>query len=195
MNESNLYDLLKSIFSYSTTFQGRFTVLEGYGNDLNADNNADAMILNTIGQTNWSKKYPCVVLMPIKEIGSNPKKNTTRVQLQMYFLTTTYTTGNGAIKNPNIQTNTSKTSIKQDWEQMRNAAGDFRSELTQLFYTNLSLLEWVRPVKASTDIYDRVSLKGNDRLSGVMTMFELDLVNNCTTTDYEPIVIDPVEIP
>lgn len=184
MNANPLYNLFESLLANSKTFQGRFIVLEGYGNDLNADNNNENHIEDAINSRKWSRKYPCVAMMPPRVIGANSKKKTHRVQVQVYFITTTYHTGSGSIKNVNIQTNTSKVSIKEDWEQMSSACSDFISVLKNKFYSDLSVLQTVRPVRNANQTIQRFSLKNNDRLSGVLLTTEFDLVDDCIISDY-----------
>lgn len=182
MTELSLYSFIESIVDVTPPVQGRFAVLEGYGNDLNADNSDDVLVGNVINQATWKKKYPCAVLMPPQEIGRNESKKTVRYLLKMYFLTTTYYNGSGSIKGVNRQTNTSKVSIKEDWSEMRTAAETFRNTMLNTFYSDITVLQYIRPVKSSEDKYERVSLKNNDNLSGVYVTFELDVVMGCEAT-------------
>lgn len=179
MTELSLYTFLESIANVIPTVQNRFLVVEGGAGDLNADNSDDAIIGNSVNQTTWQKKYPCAVLMPPLEVGRNRQKNTTRYQLTMYFLTTTYADGMNATKSINVQTNTSKVSIKEDWSQMKSAAEDFMATMRNTFYTDLTVLDYIRPVKSNEELYQRVSLANNDRLSGIRLIFELDVVIGC----------------
>lgn len=179
MTELSLYTFLGSIANVIPTVQNRFLVVEGGTGDLNADNSDDAIIGNSVNQTTWQKKYPCAVLMPPLEVGRNRQKNTTRYQLTMYFLTTTYADGMNATKSINVQTNTSKVSIKEDWSQMKSAAEDFMATMRNTFYTDLTVLDYIRPVKSNEELYQRVSLANNDRLSGIRLIFELDVVIGC----------------
>lgn len=180
MTELSLYTFLESIVDVIPTIQNRFLVVEGGVGDLNADNSDDAIIGNSVNQTDWKKKYPCAVLMPPREVGRNKQKLTTRFQLTMYFLTTTYADGMNATKSINVQTNTSKVSIKEDWSQMKSVAEDFMATMNNQFYTDLTILDYIRPVKSNEETYDRVTMVNNDRLSGIRLTFELDVVIGCS---------------
>lgn len=179
MTELSLYTFIESHVNAISAIQSRFLVVEGGAGDLNADNSDDAIIGNSVNQTKWAKKYPCAVLMPPREVGRNRQKNTTRFQLTMYFLTTTYADGMNATKSINVQTNTSKVSIKEDWSQMKSAAEDFMATMRNTFYTDLTVLDYIRPVKSNEEFYERVTLANNDRLSGIRLIFELDVVIGC----------------
>lgn len=191
MNEDYLYQFFGTIFTSIPLIGSRFVLAEGYGNDLNADNNNDVIIGNAINQTAWKKKYPCSVLMPLVEVGGNEAKGTTRYRIELYFLTTSFTSGNGIIKNANIQTNTSKVPIKDDWNEMRVVAESFKNTLLQIMYSDIQVLRNIRPVKSTQYRYDRVSLMGNDRLSGVRLSFEIDLVIGCEIIPTLPTITPP----
>lgn len=182
--ESNLYNFLQTVLNDSVTFAGRFVIAEGYGNDLNADNNDDVLVGNAVNAQPWSKKYPCVVAMPMVEVGENVRNNTTRGRIALYFLTKSFSSGNGVVKNKNPQTNTSRTPIKADWEQMRDAAKDFYQVCLDKMYGDIAVRQTVRPVKAAPPTWSRVSMRNNDGLSGVVGTFEFDLVKGCEVNDY-----------
>lgn len=191
MNEDYIYQFFGTIFTSIPLIGKRFVVAVGYGNDLNADNNNDVIIGNAINQTAWKKKYPCSVLMPLVEVGGNEAKGTTRYRIELYFLTTSFSSGNGIIKNANIQTNTSKVSVKEDWNEMRLVAETFKNTMNQVMYSDLRILQNIRPVKSTEYRYSRVSLVGNDRVSGVKLTFEIDLVIGCEIIPTLPTITPP----
>lgn len=191
MTELSLYSFIEAVVNVIPAVQNRFAVLEGYGNDLNADNNDETILGNSVSQPNFPKKYPCAAMMPPREISRNKKNSTTRFLIKIYFLTTSYNQSTGGIKNLNKSTNTSKQSIKEDWSEMKQSAEDFMRTMTDSFYADISILQYIRPVKSSSETYDRISLANNDRLSGVSLTFELDVVMSCNGGGNAPAFTPP----
>lgn len=187
MNDLTLSDVFKQVVNASSVFEGRFITCEGYGNDLNTDNNNETLIGNSINQTVWKKKYPCVVLMPTREVGRNERNGTVRYAVSLYFLTGQYHDGTGGVKSANLQTNTSTASISTEWDAMEACAQQFYAYLVNLIRTTPSVVKGrVRTVKESNFLTDRFSMKQKDKVSGVVAMFEIDVVQTCSPTEYLP---------
>lgn len=192
MNELLLYKIITAILLQSTVIEGRFIVAEGYGNDANT-NNFDDIIQNAL--TNFAplkKKYPVSILMPPVEIVESYSKGWSRFKLEQYFLCTTGYTGASELKGSNAGTNVSTHTIQQDWKDMREVAGNFRAVLNKVLRSN-GYLNYINSATDVKDYYRRVSLKNNDKLSGVYVTYELNIKMPCELYDYPN--IDDIELP
>lgn len=184
MTDLILYNFFKDTLKDSTTFQGRFAVLEGYGNDLNADNLDDNVIGSTISSNKWARKYPCVLMMPPKEVSNNLRLNTTRYFIELYFCTTSFNDANGFTKKPNKQVNFSSVPILEDQAEMASKAREFHSVILDRIYDSLSVRQSIRSARNEGFEITRFSLKNNDKVSGARLVFQLDIVNGCSIDDY-----------
>lgn len=192
MNELLLYAIIKAILQQSTVMQGRFVVVEGYGNDLNTNNFGDIIKDALDNYKPNARKYPVSVLMPPTEIVDSYEKGWTRFKLDQYFLCTTGYTGSNEIKGLNMKSNTSEHSIQMDWKDMREVAGDFRKVFNKVL-RNRGYLNQINSSTNSSDYIKRVSNMGNDKLSGVAVTYELNIAMPCGLTDYEN--VDAIIIP
>lgn len=177
MDELFLYELFKNILTASKTIAGRFVVAEGYGNDLNS-NSFDNIITDALGQLSTPQKYPVAILLPPIELVANRGIGWSRFKLRMFFLSTTYNSGANEIMGISVGTNTSTHEIKHTWKDMRQCAGEFRDVLNALVRER-ELVSYLREAEDATDMYERVSLMNNDRVSGVSLSFEMDLFRGC----------------
>jgi hypothetical protein len=196
MNELFLYQLLENILKFSSVIEGRFFVAEGYGNDLNANNLNDIVKDALSNYKPTDRKYPLSLLLPPMEIvSSNEKMNGwTRFKLEQYFLTTTGYSGVGEFKSINRATNISEHPIRYDWKDMREVAGNFRRQFLEVLRTK-RILNSIRPVSDSSDIYRRFSSMNNDNLSGVSVSWEVEIYMPCTMADYEAQTPDQTVVP
>jgi hypothetical protein len=183
MNELFLYEIIRSILSYSTVIEGRFLVAEGYGNDLNANNYNDLIIDALENYKPIGRKYPVSVLMPPVEIVESYERGWTRFKLDQFFLCTTYYTGASELKGVNMNSNTANHPIQYDWKDMREVAGDFRRVFNTVI-RNQGYMNYLYSTPDTKDYIRRVSNMGNDRLSGVLVSYELSLAMTCEITDY-----------
>ena len=179
MQNNVLTEFIKSIATASDTFAGRFVLLEGYGNDANSDNNTEVLVGNALNAVTWKKKYPCILMMPPRVTGRNRKNSTVRYLVTLFFCTTTYHNGTGGVKALNAQTGTSKRSIQDDWNDMQTNANEFYTYMLYRLYSDIRMLQSIRPVKDGATPMDFFSLKNDDKISGVSMTFELDLVDEC----------------
>ncbi len=188
MNELDLYQLIQHILKYSTTIEGRCIVAEGYGNDLNTNNLAE-IIADSLGSITTLQKYPLTVILPPTEMVSSYENPDTSgwstFKLNLYFLTTTFYDNNSALDSSRINAlnNNSSYPICNNWKDMRSVAGDFRRMFNN-YIRKYNLLDKVREVQHSTDIYNRVSLKNNDRLTGISLQFDAEIFMPCSVQDY-----------
>lgn len=193
MNEQYIYSLIRAILSKSAVIQGRFAVAEGYGNDLNADNFGD-LVRDALGGIKSARKYPCVILMPPTD-AANSTRNYSRYNIEMFFLTQTFQDGVNDLKGIVRDTNTSAIPIQDDWAQMRNVAGQFRRAFNEVVRSR-GLVHYVREAQGLPDLYRRVSLRGNDRVSGVSLNFQIDIAIDCgDLTDYPESFVNDVQVP
>ena len=188
MDELQLYQLMENILKHSTVIEGRFHVAENYGNDLNSGNLGD--IISTEIKP---KKYPISVILPPVDT-PNYTAGWSRFRIEQFFLCTGQYTGSGAIKSPANSTNTSKHPTRYDWKDMRECAIAFRQQFEEVIRAK-GLLNQVRPVSGSTDTVRRVSNMGNDRLNGVLIVWQLDVNFGCDIADYDEGAIAATQLP
>lgn len=183
MNELFLYDYIKTLINASTTFEGRFFVAEGYGNDLNS-NNFNEVLTDVLGSyMPKGFKYPCTFILPPTEVVGNYDLGWSRFKIDQFFVTTTGYE-KSEIKGLNKDTNTSTVNVISDWNQMRVAAGDYRRIFKQTL-KDQNLLMSIRPV-SQDDYIKRVTNMNNDRVSGVVVTYYVDLyMGVCETGDYD----------
>lgn len=184
MSELDLYQLIQHILQYSATIEGRCIVAEGYGNDLNTGNLAE-LLQDSLGSITTIQKYPLAVILPPIETVRTYEEGWSIFKLNLYFLTTTFYDNKSSLDSSHINAvnNSSNYSICNNWKDMRAVAGDFRRMFNHYIRKN-NLLDTIREIQHSTDVYGRVSLKNNDRLSGVSVQFDVEIFMPCTITDY-----------
>jgi len=184
MNELDIYQLIQHILQYSAIIEGRCIIAEGYGNDLNT-NNLTEFIQDNLTSITTTEKYPLAVILPPIETIRTYEEGWSIFKLNLYFLTTTFYDNNSALDSSRINTanNSSSYPICNNWKDMRLVAGDFRRMLNHYIHKN-NLLDKVREIQHSTDVYSRISLKNNDRLSGVSLQFDVEIFMPCDIHDY-----------
>jgi hypothetical protein len=193
MNELILYKIIEAILKQSVVIAGRFVVCEGYGNDLNANNYND-VIKDALDNYKYvGLKYPVSVLMPPMEVIESHEKGWSRFKLEQFFLCTTGYTGTHEIKGLNSSTNTSEHSIMYDWKDMRECAGNFRKMFNQILREK-GYLNYINSA-TTPDFIRRVSNMGNDKLSGVVITYEINIAMPCTMADYPPAAISNIILP
>ena len=183
MNELLLYEIVRAILAHSIVMEGRFFVAEGYGNDLNA-NNYDDIIKDALDNFKpVNKKYPVSVMMPPVEIVGSYEDGWTRFKIDQFFLCTTGFTGSNEIKGMNRASNISEHPIQYDWKDMREVAGNFRKVFNKVI-RNSGYTKSINSASDARDYIRRVSNMGNDKLSGVLVSYELNVAMPCTLSDY-----------
>lgn len=192
MNELLLYAIIKTILSHSTVMEGRFVVAEGYGNDLNANNYNDLVKDALDNYKPVNKKYPVSVMMPPVEIIDSYEDGWTRFKIDQFFLCTTGYTGASELKGMNMNTNTSEHPIQFDWKDMREVAGNFRKVFNKVI-RNKGYMKHLNSATNAKDYIRRVSNMGNDKLSGVVVSYELNIAMPCELADYA--AIDSITLP
>lgn len=194
MNELLFYEIVKAILKESTVIQGRFLVAEGYGNDLNA-NNFDDIIKDALSNFNPAPtKYPVSVMMPPVEIIEKYEEGWSRFKIDHAFLCNTGFSGRNQFKNLNKQTNQSEHTMQQDWKDMREVAGDFRRMFNKILREK-GYLKYINSATNAKDYYRRVSKMGNDKLTGVVVSYELNIAMPCALHDYTDGAVAAIQLP
>lgn len=192
MNELMLYAIIKAILAQSKVIAGRFIVAEGYGADLNTNAFNDVIKDALDNYKPNGKKYPVSVLLPPVELVEKYNSGWSRFKLEQYFLCTTGFNGTSEIKGINRATNMSEHPIQYDWKDMREVAGDFRVAFTTAI-RNAQYLNSISPASDVKDYIRRVSNMGNDRLSGVVVSYEVNVSMPCALADYDN--VNAIELP
>lgn len=181
MNELFFYNLLQSIIDRSLTFQGRFAVIKGTS-DVNEANFGE-LVRDALGGLVSDRKYPGVVLLPPQEIVNRSSRGWSTFKLSLFFCTLDGRDGSGDIAEQDFGTNLSLRSVVEDWNKMRNCAGDLRTVFTQII-SRPGYFTTLRPNNENADIYDRFSWAQNDKINGVRLTFDIDMALPCEQVDY-----------
>ena len=186
MDELQLYGnngLFHNIVKASSVFNGRYGVLPKGGYDLNLNN-----ILSGIEFP--KEKYPGVFCMPpISTLPASVQQASWECfYFRLFFLCTTFATGDNKTKSPDPNTNTSLHTIPMDWSDMKGLCLGFMNALEKL---QPKLRSQFRLGQKENWKLIRLSKIQNDNLSGVMIQFEGQLSVPCEFTD---INIDGIDI-
>lgn len=176
-NELGLYALIKDILSQSMVIGGRFAVLKASGEDINSTNFAQT-IQDALSGFVEKKKYPAVLMLPPYETEPLDDNGWSVYRCQLYFLCPEYRTGDGDVKQPDLQTAISMHTYQMDWKDMREVAGNF----VKVFRTVTT--DGNLPIRENSKTpaqYRRLSNVGNDNLNGIHLMYEVRVWNgiNC----------------
>lgn len=183
VNELGLYAFIKNILTQSTVIEGRCYVLRNGAGMINSTNFGE-IIKDDLNGIIEKKKYPCALLMPPFETMTLDDKGWSGYRIDMLFLTLDKRTGDHDIKTPDLQTNTSKHTVEQDWKDMREVAGDFK-KVFRLLTSKPPFTLMITEKPKSFDQYHRVSMKAADVLNGIHLSFEVRIyAGHCELTDY-----------
>ena len=182
-NELGVYQLIKNILADSMVIGGRFVVLKEDGTDVNSTNFGQ-IVTDALSGFVEVKKYPAVVMLPPYESEEDNDKDWSTWKIDMFFLCLNKRTGDGDIKQPDTQTNTSTHTYQMDWKDMRECAGNFRKMLRNIIRVP-PFPNTLREKRGALTHYSRVTMKSNDAANGIRMTFELQLYDNyCTLADY-----------
>jgi len=177
--------------------QGRFFPLRD-GKDLNTTNFGQ-LEKDPMTGIFENKKYPCCVMMPPTEKEKVDDQGWSAYQITMYFLTLNGQTGDGGIKQPDMQTLTSTQPFQQDWSDMRQCAGQFRKMIRQITNGNDTngnrIMSYLQEHPRQVDIYHRVTNVGADNANGVCLIFEMRVFNGYNLTCNQPLPDYPNGVP
>lgn len=187
MNELSIYGkdgLFHNVAKASDILNGRYSVLQKGAHDLNMNNLLSGLDLPT-------SLYPGVFCLPPVSDLPTGKEGWETFSFRLLFLTKTNSTGDNKIKNRDPNTNTSLHTIAQDWNDMKEIAWAYYITLTDLFPITKGFF---RMGQRGTVKAIRVSGMQNDNVSGVMLMFNADVVLACSNTGFDPSkIIMPVD--
>ncbi|WPV66292.1 hypothetical protein [Chitinophaga sp. LS1] len=187
----------KSVLEQSKGVQGRFHLCPRFGLEINSDQ-LEGVINDDIKPV-AGQKYPLAIMMPPRSQGCFDGKmgEWERYRAVMFFLNTTYYTGNNQIKAPNPNTRTSTHTITQDWHDMKRCAVNFLRVVDQLQRDRgLTNSIFRLPGGSQYDkMIDPVSLIGTDRVSGVRLDFQFSLMVGCEIEDYNIEDISLITVP
>lgn len=208
MNELFIYDrdlgLFKELLKHSSVMQGRYHIAPGYGSELNTGN-IDAIIKDpAIGLTDAGQKYPCCVCMtPVSNIVERNGSQWERFVFNLYFLCTTYYTGDNQVKQPDPGTGVSTHHVWYDWKDMVECGHNFMKLLDTVIRRKYVVIdEKEQPLGLYFNLDNqphtvkRLSKFNNDRLSGCGISFVAYMhVGGCDIQDYADDVLDKIAMP
>ena len=180
MNELNLYMIFQNILSKSLVIEGNFSIVPGYGSDLNLDEVGEK-ITNEVKP----KRYPIVALFPPVEMF---KSKSGTFKLKFVFAVQQ---GNGSLGIKDIRSNnTSGHPIIFDWKDMRECAMNFYNILTELSKITPRIFD----LSKDTNYIERFSDSGTAKISGVILSFDIILLNDTKCDNKEYNIIDLFEL-
>lgn len=202
IDELFLYDrdsgLFKNILTHSSVIGGRYFVSPDYGRDLNTDSLNQFFSDAAYGMKDVAQKYPaCVCIVPKSFLVNEGGILWEGFQFTLFFLCTTFQTGNNQIKTVNKPTLTSAHHIWYDWKDMKEVGVNFCTVLNNFLRNtqDAMLRQSVRFDPDKTSIR-RISKTNNDQLSGVSFTLQIYLYSgNCDINDYPDDVLSQITIP
>jgi hypothetical protein len=188
-------DLFKNILSKSKGVEGRFFYCPKMGKEINTDD-LDEVIKNAFSQPE-AKKYPCAIMMPPTSNGKfvDPKGEWEYYNFILFFLKTTFYTGDNQIANINPNTQTSTHSILSDQHDMGRCARNFIAVIERVARTKGLIRDKFRLSSDHDKLIRPVANVGTNRLSGVRIDFTGSIFNGCAIEDYNEEGIDEIVIP
>lgn len=187
MTEYQVYGkdgLFHNIVKQSKIMAGRYAVTPGTA-DLNRN--------NVLSGIEFPKaKYPMVLCTtPVSAFDKASVVNHWETfNFQLFFVTTTYNTGDNKLKRPDQMTNSSLHTSPMDWSDMKEVLLSFMAALETMGGVPQLRNEFRLDQKA-TWVIRRFSHEGNDNVSGVMISFSASLPAPC---EYEDIVLNDQKI-
>ncbi len=189
-----IQQLFGNVLKKSKGIQGRFHFCPKHGVEINSDQLGE--VLKEAGSPVQGRKYPLVLMMPPRSQGhfTNPEGNWEKYRGVLFFLNTTYYTGNNQVNAPNAATGTSMHTVPQDWHDMKRCGENFLRVLDKL-QKDKDLVQSTFRLGSEEKMFDPVSFVGTDRASGVRLDFTFSLFSGCNLEDYNPDDIDSITIP
>jgi hypothetical protein len=190
------FKLIKQCAVLCPRVEGRAYVLPKGVADLNSEG-LGQLVLDTVNATR-NERYPCIVVAPPNGAFSPDVLNRTSVdthRLTIGFFTTSFVNGDGSVKSPNKNTNTSTHHISDDWNDMLKEAKFFLAILKQAMDGQEVKTINLNSPKDKLDYTAHTNL-GDKRLSGVFMQLWFNVVSDCPTNaktkfDANPITITP----
>lgn len=195
------YPFIKSFFTNvlakSKGIQGRFHLCPKYGVEIGSDQ-LDEVLKDEVRAV-VGRKYPLALMVPPRSQGkfTDGGGEWEKYRAVMFFLNTTYYTGNNQVKAPNAATGTSTHTVPQDWHDMKRCAINFLKVLDQV-QRQKGLIQSTFRLGGNNEqerMIDPVSFVGPDRASGIRLDFTFSLFTGCDLEDYNPADITLIIIP
>jgi hypothetical protein len=180
---SYIESLFKAILEQSKTIQGRFYILPKSGGEINSDEFDQVLAL-----ANGKQKFPVAAMMPPTSSGDYTNKDEwEEFNFTIFFLNTTYYTGNNQLSKQNASTQTSSHRVIEDWDEMKIAANDFLRVLDKVQRGSNSagsilINEAFR--MSGRKLVNPISFSSTQRLSGVKLEFKASIFLGCEIEDY-----------
>lgn len=187
-----IQDTFASVLKQSKIIGGRFYYCPQWAKELNNINIEDAFP-NALPMAD---KYPCALLMPPIQRGHFQyveQQSKDILEISVLFLTPALYTGQNAISQQS-QSLASMHTVLQTQHDMARVAKDFLRILDQaivkanyqntIFLSDKSLQEMIL-----------VTNMGNDKVSGVLLRFPMQLSLTCEIEDYTDTVLDDIVLP
>lgn len=182
-------NLFKGVLQCSKSVEGRFFVSTYDGWEINTDQ------LGELVEQYKEKKYPLAIMLPPFFRGDDVRKATwTKATIRILFLKRTHNNGDGTTQNWNLNTNTSKHTVQEDWHDMHRAALGFLKALHSVIKREMTTAGVFR---LSTETYTvrPISNAGNDKVSGVRLEFNIELSPVCNLEDYNTTLLNELALP
>ena len=177
MTEYQVYGkngLFHNIVKASKIMNGRYAVLPKGGSDLNTNN-----VLTGIEFP--KAKYPMVAcLMPMSVLPASVSNQFETFNFTLFFLTTTYNTGDNKLKKPDPTTNSSLHTSPEDWSDMKQVMLGFMNSLEKI---GSKLRGEFRLDQKGNWLIGRISHYQNDNVSGVFVRFSAGVPAPCEFPD------------
>jgi hypothetical protein len=167
--------LFHNLVKQSAVFNGRYGVLPKGGADLNLNNVLSGIEFPTA-------KYPGVFCVPpISDMKATVQQAAWECfYFRLYFMCTTFYTGDNQFKFRDYNTNTSLHTVPMDWSDMKNLALSFMNALEKV---QKKIINQFRLKQGGEWKIVRLTKVQNDNLSGVMLQFQAELASPCEFTD------------
>lgn len=176
-----IQQVFKAILDKSKTIQGRFFVCPNWGSEMNNPNIEDAIPIGGEKETKW----PAVLLMP-------PQKEGYYEYSGEYKGSGTDLWDSYVIKMLFLSKNSEKHTIPELWHDMDRVSKNFCSVFEDVINPlggNISFDDSFKPKSLP------ITNIGNDKLSGILLSFKLNIFGGCEIEDYEPNYLQNIKIP
>lgn len=179
-----IQSFFKAILQQSKQIQGRLVVMP-MGDELNYDN-----FSQIVEQSSTGYKFPLAAWKPPASTGKFLPKSEEweEYNFTLFFLNTTYYSGNNQVAKKNKGTGLSDKPVIQEWEEMKVAAVDFIRVLRLVQKgnnnTSVNMLNNLFRLNNDNVFIEPISFVGTKRLSGVRLSFKAAVFTTCEISDY-----------
>lgn len=191
------YPFISSLFTnvllQSRGIQGRFTMSTKNALEINSDD-MDRVLPDLVIKDS-GRKYPLAIMPAPRSSAEYITSGWEEYSFTIFFLKTSYYTGDNQIANVNPNTQTSTHTIPEDWHDMKRCAVSFLRVLEQVVQINELQASQFR-LQRGKQFMSTISNVGVDRASGIRLDFKADVGIGCgIIEDYDTGLIDSITIP